>query len=640
MELTSGTLLQGGRYRIIKSLGRGGFGMTYCAEQVMAKREVCIKEFFPKNYYTRGDNTSEIRLSSEGFAESMNRHKSQFIKEAQMIAGLNHPNIIHIFDVFEENNTAYYVMEYIEGDTLSDIVKRYGAMSESNAINYICQVATALNHIHQRYIMHLDIKPANIIVRKSDGCAILIDFGLSKQYHADGDETSATPIGVSVGYAPIEQSQVGGVRSFSPETDIYSLGATLYYIVTGSIPPAAAELESMELTLPARVSDSVRNTITKSMQFLRRERPHSILEFLELIGQQEAFATNESIEGVASPNISEAIEDDSEHTIFEEPEDGTLIDVAYKPNSEIAEVKQEPEQISLKINNIAKEPEPDKANSTTTSSEAKIEKKSSRATKKVTKSKSKKRSKKGWWIGMVIGFIVALIASFTLVFMMTNKDTSPTEADTTQQPTTTPSDSRIMEYTVMLGDTQAKIAKLNCMTIEELNKLNPDVSWNQIRPDDRIKILLPPNDEIWYTTTDKEVAAINMDEHAIISNKYDRKQNKGVIKFKEDISEIQQLSFYTSHDNTSNLYSIALPNSVKEIGFKAFEGCTNLKNINLPSGVETIGEEAFFGCSKLRHINTIGNKTVIGYDAFKGTNLPKEQLEKLESRYVFLTRPV
>ena len=121
MLLTPNTLLQSGRYRIIDTLGRGGFGITYLAEQVMARRKVCIKEYFPEDYYRRDSATGALSLSSEGFVETMNRYKAKFIKEAQTIAALDHANIIHIYDIFEENNTAYCVMEYVEGESLSGL---------------------------------------------------------------------------------------------------------------------------------------------------------------------------------------------------------------------------------------------------------------------------------------------------------------------------------------------------------------------------------------------------------------------------------------------------------------------------------------------------------------------------------------
>ena len=274
MELKPKTVLQGGRYVIHGVLGRGGFGVTYLAEQVMAKRRVCIKEFFPKDYYTRGDDTRSLMLASQGFAVSMNRYKEKFVKEAQTIAALDHHNIIPIYDVFEENNTAYYVMEYIDGESLSDVIKRRGALAESEAVDYICQAGSALEYLHDRRIMHLDVKPGNIMVRRKDNRVVLIDFGLSKHYDAQsGEATSTTPVGVSHGYAPLEQYKQGGVSTFSPETDIYSLGATLYALVVGHAPQEAATLITEPLDFPGHISLSLRSAITAAMAISPKERP-------------------------------------------------------------------------------------------------------------------------------------------------------------------------------------------------------------------------------------------------------------------------------------------------------------------------------------------------------------------------------
>ena len=277
--------MQGDKYRIIDVLGQGGFGITYLAEQVMAERKVCIKEFFPKEYYKRDEDSHSISLGTQGSAEIMDLYKAKFVKEAKTIAKLDHPNIIHIFDVFTENNTAYYVMEYIEGESLSDVVKRNGsALAEGVAVDYIKQAASALGYIHERKIMHLDVKPANIMLRKEDGRPILIDFGLSKQYDAEGNQTSSTPVGISAGFAPMEQYQQGGVKEFSPETDIYSLGASLYYLVTGCVPPQAAAIVDDGLPeLPAHLSANVRKAIERSMEVQRKRRPHSMDEFVALL---------------------------------------------------------------------------------------------------------------------------------------------------------------------------------------------------------------------------------------------------------------------------------------------------------------------------------------------------------------------
>ena len=265
--------------------------MTYLAEQVNLHRQVCIKEFFPKGYYKRDSDTKTLTLSSDSFGDTMNKFKVKFIKEAQTIVALDHYNIVHIFDVFEENNTVYYVMEYINGDTLSNVVKINGTLTEEEAVNYIRQIASALEYIHERHIMHLDVKPGNVMLRKGNDHAILIDFGLSKHYdEQSGEATTSTPIGVSHGYAPAEQYQMGGIRRFSPETDIYSLGATLYYLVIGSIPPSASELESMDIPdLPETLSEGVRRAIRGAMKYLRKDRPQSIKEFLALLDNDQTI---------------------------------------------------------------------------------------------------------------------------------------------------------------------------------------------------------------------------------------------------------------------------------------------------------------------------------------------------------------
>ena len=334
MRLQPGTFLQGDKYRIIDVLGQGGFGITYLAEQVMAERKVCIKEFFPKEYYKRDEDSHSISLGTQGSAEIMDLYKAKFVKEAKTIAKLDHPNIIHIFDVFTENNTAYYVMEYIEGESLSDVVKRNGsALAEGVAVDYIKQAASALGYIHERKIMHLDVKPANIMLRKEDGRPILIDFGLSKQYDAEGNQTSSTPVGISAGFAPMEQYQQGGVKEFSPETDIYSLGASLYYLVTGCVPPQAAAIVDDGLPeLPTHLSANVRNAIERSMEVQRKKRPHSMDEFVAMLCDGSVTTPVADKVGVVTTPFS-SIADESTKIGVSEDDQSTKIDASYTPTT-------------------------------------------------------------------------------------------------------------------------------------------------------------------------------------------------------------------------------------------------------------------------------------------------------------------
>lgn len=292
MKLQPGTYLQGDKYRIIDVLGQGGFGITYLAIQELADRKVCIKEFFPKDYYNRDEDNKQATLGSQGSAEAMERYKEKFIKEAKTIARLDHPNIIHIHDVFKENNTCYYVMDYIDGESLQSMVSRKGALPEHKAVAYIREAGAALSHIHSMSINHLDIKPGNIMVRRSDNRAILIDFGLSKQYDAMGNQTSSTPVGISHGFAPMEQYKTGGVSEFTPATDVYSLGATLYFLVTGCVPPQASDIAEDGLPeLPVHLSAGVKRAITAAMQTRRKDRAQSVDVFLALLDDSKVAAT-------------------------------------------------------------------------------------------------------------------------------------------------------------------------------------------------------------------------------------------------------------------------------------------------------------------------------------------------------------
>ncbi|WP_106830281.1 bifunctional serine/threonine-protein kinase/formylglycine-generating enzyme family protein [Parabacteroides pacaensis] len=295
MQLQPGTFLQGGKYKykIVSVLGQGGFGITYKATMnfqiqgplgmIESEIHVAIKEFYMKSLCNRDEVSLQVSVPSEGSKNMVKRFQKKFIKEANNIATLQHPSIIKVIEIFQENSTAYYVMEYIEGGSLQDWVKQKGALPEKEALAYIYQIASALNYIHQRKMNHLDVKPANIL-RRSNGEVVLIDFGLSKQYDEKGEQTSSTPVGVSAGYAPIEQSKPGGVEQFSAPTDIYSLGATLYKLVTGETPPDVSDVVSDGISFPEKVSLNIKNAITKAMEPSRRKRPQNITDFLLLLG--------------------------------------------------------------------------------------------------------------------------------------------------------------------------------------------------------------------------------------------------------------------------------------------------------------------------------------------------------------------
>ena len=287
-SLPVGSTLMQGKYRIVAVLGQGGFGITYKGEHTMLGTTVAIKEFFMKGACERDENSTHV-TTSQSNSELASRFRTKFLKEAKTLAALKHPNIIRVFDVFEDNGTAYYVMDYIEGNNLSDIVEGKGRLSEPLALKYIRQVANALDYLHQKKLLHLDVKPANILLDKNTGNAILIDFGVSKQYDQDGQQTSTTPPAISKGYSPVEQyAQGSNVKTFSPATDIYSLAATLYKLVTGNTPPESNLLLNEDEQLPpypSNISEATRNAIAECLQ-TRKKRPQSISEFLQLLDSE------------------------------------------------------------------------------------------------------------------------------------------------------------------------------------------------------------------------------------------------------------------------------------------------------------------------------------------------------------------
>ena len=313
MTLQQDYTLQDGNYRILKVLGQGGFGITYLAIQVRLDRKVAIKEFFMKDFCERNETTRQVTLGTAGSREMVNSCRKKFLKEAKHIAKLDHPNIIRIIDVFDENSTSYYVMEYIEGGSLSNKLGTTG-LSMSDATRYILQVAEALKYIHKQNIAHLDIKPSNIMLNGNDEI-VLIDFGVSKQYDLTGGQTSVSPVGRSSGYAPLEQYDPNGVKDFSPQTDIYSLGATYFKLLTGITPLNAFGItkDFLQENLKAKgVPIAVISIICKSMEKLKENRFSDVCSFIEVLNS-------------ISLHVDESSDKKDENIAYKQYEEGTAV---------------------------------------------------------------------------------------------------------------------------------------------------------------------------------------------------------------------------------------------------------------------------------------------------------------------------
>ena len=328
--LADGTLLRQNSYRVERVLGQGGFGITYLATDLTLDKKVAIKEFFPKDYCVRNERNQLVVATISG-DDIVSVLKQKFLKEAKKIARLeNSPYIIKIYAAFEENETAYYVMEYIEGESLSEMVARVGPLPVDWAVGYIRHIGSALQHMHDNYFNHLDVKPANVMIRWSDLTAVLIDFGLSKEYVDGGQETSMSPMGVSHGFAPIEQYRTDGITEFSPQTDIYSLAATLYFSLTGIVPPQAPVVATEGLTMPENMPVHLISTVSKAMSTSRKTRHGSVNEFLSAISA-----------GEQSETVLEKAVDDIVHEVTVETPPTSEVDETVDSIVEVGETEEE-----------------------------------------------------------------------------------------------------------------------------------------------------------------------------------------------------------------------------------------------------------------------------------------------------------
>jgi len=329
-QLQPNTTLQGGKYRIERVLGQGGYGITYEGLQTGLNRRVAIKEFFLKEYCEREGQTNRVTSGTTTASEIVAKCCEKFIKEAQMIVSFDRaPHIVRIYDIFEENGTAYYVMEYVEGGSLASLVEKSGPLPVSRAINLIRQTGQALSYLHSRQTMHLDVKPANLLLRREeDGSdnVVLIDFGISKHYDAQGHATTTSFVTYSRGFASLEQYREGGVQEFSPTSDIYSLGATLYFLLTGQTPPDAMLLVEDPLECSSAINPDLWLIISRAMSTSRKKRYQTVDEMMQALKVINLEITSSPVKlATITPSKVE------EETIIASPKDEKSIVVPPKP---------------------------------------------------------------------------------------------------------------------------------------------------------------------------------------------------------------------------------------------------------------------------------------------------------------------
>ena len=324
MNLPNGYLLQKGKYKLKQVIGQGGFGITYkgiwhtevkgSLGAMRTEVPVCIKEYFFKDYCVRDAYSFRVKVHSDTGKLLFDKFKEKLIKEAKILSEVHHPYIVNVLEVFEENNTAYIAMEYIAGNSLKDKLAKEGMLPEAEVLRYIHQIGEALQFVHQKNILHLDIKPSNILIDK-DNNARLIDFGVSKRYDVGEQETSTTMLTLSKGFASIGQYDNEGIQSFSPCPDIYSLGATMYNLLTGKIPTESILRATRPLARPRElnpaISEQTEQVILKAMEIIPANRYQSVEEMMNALGGSDYKKLD-----VSTPQDLSVSEGDEETTLL------------------------------------------------------------------------------------------------------------------------------------------------------------------------------------------------------------------------------------------------------------------------------------------------------------------------------------
>lgn len=282
--LDIGSVLGGGRYVVEKVLGIGGFGITYYVRHRDLGFYCAIKELFLKGNCVRAYDRKTV--VPQGMDRSVyEKLRASFVEEARFLTRLHNPHIVKVFDIFDENNTSYMVMEFVPGKTLQDLIKQKGKIPFDDAINIMGQLSEAVAAIHKENVLHRDIKPDNIILTPQNN-VVLIDFGAAREFVQN--QTQRHTVILTPGFAPIEQYNDTGRRG--NYTDIYAMGGVFYYLLTGVVPKDATkramEIMASPKELNPAIPKTISDTIMKAMAFRPEDRYQTVDAFkADLLGK-------------------------------------------------------------------------------------------------------------------------------------------------------------------------------------------------------------------------------------------------------------------------------------------------------------------------------------------------------------------
>ena len=316
--LSIGDILMG-RYSIGKILGRGGFGVTYLGYDLNSGKKVAIKEYLPDGLATRQTGQLGLTIYTGEKEKLFKNGAERFFEEAKTVARFNgNPNIVHVYEFFHENNTAYFAMEYIEGIDLKQYLIDHGKVDVREAVKLLEPIIDALIIVHSIGVLHRDISPDNIYIANDDR-VILLDFGAARQIL--GEESKSLSIVLKQGFAPIEQYQTRG--NFGAWSDIYAFCATFYFAITGIVPVAAMDRMDEDMLLPPSqlgvdIPQGLESVIMKGLNFRATDRQQDMVSFKQEftnVSQKLTDAREVNIEPEAAATFIETEKEIEENVV-------------------------------------------------------------------------------------------------------------------------------------------------------------------------------------------------------------------------------------------------------------------------------------------------------------------------------------
>ncbi len=574
IALRAGSILNG-RYIVGRVLGQGGFGITYLAQDYQTKGLVAIKEYLPTEFAGRTTGTYAVQVYSGDRRENFEYGKEQFLAEAKTLAEfIGNDHIVRIYSYFEEYGTAYFAMEYIDGESLDKYMRRFGGrLTVEQANELLIPVMEALDWVHSKGIVHRDIAPDNIIVTK-DGRAKLIDFGAAR--YSTGEKSKSLDIILKHGFAPKEQYVRRGRQG--PFTDVYAMAATYYYAITGKVPPDSIErMDEDELipptTLGVKMSEKAEDALLKGLEVSASERYQSTGE----------LASGLAAQPVRVKVVARAANGVSEHRVEQPlPQPVSVANTAPAPQPESESQPESEEAAPEPASEVDSSPGPENGQGPVSEPQA----------------EAPKRSRLP--VEAFIAAAVVILAIFAVLLLgRAGGNSGSAESPWSYSPST---ETLYIKYDGPMpdfsgwGERPWFDLKIKKVVIEDGVTKIGDAAFTG-------------SDYLTSVEIPDSVKSIGNSAFASCSRLRQ-------ISIPDSVTEIGNFAFYRCLE----LSEVKLSEGLKTIGIGAFRA-TSLSSVHIPYGVTDVGDGAFYDCTNLEEVWIPDSVINIGKDAFASTPL-------------------